>query len=172
VHALREIQSSDAQWIFDACQDSEIQYWTTVPRPYLIEHAQSFANGEFPEYKIWVIENIENGIGAPVGVISIHTVDDDGVAEIGYWIAPWGRGHGASADAIELVAQYAQDDSKILSLQACISDLNSASQKAARAAGLLPAGCASKNCPAGEAQTSATNYRRELSVSGGHLRGL
>jgi len=33
-------------------------------------------------------------------------------------------------------------------------------------------GCASKNCPAGEAQTSATNYRRELSVSGGHLRGL
>ena len=85
VHVLRELQSSDAQWIFDACQDGEIQYWTTVPRPCLIEHAQSFANGEFPEYKIWVIENCE---GEPVGVISIHTVDDDGIAEIGYWIAP------------------------------------------------------------------------------------
>lgn len=41
---LRSLRDDDADWIFDACQDAEIQRWTLVPRPYLREHAESFVD--------------------------------------------------------------------------------------------------------------------------------
>ena len=66
-HSIREIAESDANWIFEACQDKEILFWTTVPRPYTLQHAQGFIRGEFPEYKIWVIEDKDF---KPVGIIS------------------------------------------------------------------------------------------------------
>ena len=165
MHAIRGIHIDDASWIFEACQDEQIQFWTTIPKPYLREHAQSFVRGEIPEYKIWVIE--EAGAervkrANPVGVISIHGVDEAGVAEIGYWIAPWGRGKGATKAAIDLVASYAASDPNIKHLQACISDLNVVSQKVAIAAGFEKRESACRTCPAGSSETSATNYRRSI----------
>ena len=158
-HSIREIIESDADWMLEACQDKEILFWTTVPRPYTLQHAQGFIRGAVPEYKIWVIENKES---KPVGIISIHTVDDAGNADIGYWIAPWGRGNEATKDAISLVGDYAKTDSKINFLQACISDLNITSQKVAQSAGLVKAGAACKTCPAGDEQTSSTYFRKAL----------
>jgi len=158
-HKIREIIKSDASWIFEACQDKEIQFWTTIPRPYLIEHANGFVNGDFPEYKIWAIENEES---KPVGVISIHEVDESGAANLGYFVASWGRGKGAGKDAIRLVEKYSQDDPKISSLAACISDLNIASQKVAKEAGLIKSEVAGKTCPAGDVQTSAYMYRKAI----------
>ena len=104
-HSLREIKPTDATWIFEACQDEQIQYWTTVPKPYLMEHAVGFANGKTSEKKVWVIEDSTK---KEVGVISIHGVDENGNAEIGYWVAPWGRGAGATKDAIKSLAEYAK----------------------------------------------------------------
>ena len=158
-HSIREIAESDANWIFEACQDKEILFWTTVPRPYTLEHAQSFIRGEFPEYKIWVIEDKES---KPVGIISIHSVDDAGNAEIGYWVAPWGRGNGATKDAINLINDYAKNDLKIKFLQACISDLNIASQKVAENAGLIKAEAACKTCPAGDKPSTSTYFRKAI----------
>jgi len=156
LHSIRDIQSTDASWIYEACQDEQIQYWTTIPKPYLPSHAEGFVRGEFPEYKVWVIE--ERDIG-PVGVISIHSVDGSGSADIGYWVAQWGRGKGAAKNAIKLVAEYARTDPKIHSLAACISDENLPSQKVAVSAGLLRAESACHTCVAGERQTSASFYR-------------
>ena len=158
-HSIRDITPTDASWIFDACQDEQIQYWTTVPKPYLMEHATSFTANALNEYKIWIIENEQN---KPVGVISIHTVNEDSVAEIGYWVAPWGRGMGATKDAIKSLAEYAKTQSDIKSIQATISDLNIASQKVAIAAGLAKAEAALKTCPAGGVETTATYYRKAL----------
>jgi len=158
-HSIRDITPTDASWIFDACQDEQIQYWTTVPKPYLMEHATSFTANALNEYKIWIIENEQN---KPVGVISIHTVNEDGVAEIGYWIAPWGRGMGATKDAIKSLAEYAKTQPDIKSIQATISDLNIVSQKVAIAAGLAKTEAAAKTCPAGSVETTATYYRKAL----------
>jgi RimJ/RimL family protein N-acetyltransferase len=158
-HSIREIVQSDANWIFNACQDKEIQFWTTVPRPYTIEHAQSFIRGEFPEYKIWVIEDKQS---KAVGVISIHSVDEAGNAEIGYWVAPWGRGNGATKNAISLIQEYAKSDPKIKFLQACISDLNTVSAKVAEKAGLIKAEAACKSCPAGDEQSTSTYFRKAI----------
>ena len=158
-HSIREIAESDANWIVDACQDKEILFWTTVPRPYTLQHAQSFIRGEFPEYKIWVIEDNRS---KPVGIISIHTVDEVGNAEIGYWVAPWGRGKGAIKDAISLVEDYAKSDPKIKFLQACIADLNIASQKVVESAGLIKAEAAKKKVPAGDEKVSSTFFRKAI----------
>ena len=158
-HLIREINQADASWIFEACQDKEIIYWTTIPRPYTLQHAQGFIRGDVPEYKIWVIENKDL---KPVGVISIHAVDESGNAEIGYWIAPWGRGNGATKDAIALVESYAKGDPKIRFVQACISDLNTISQKVAEQAGLIKAEAACKTCPAGDEQSSSTYFRKAI----------
>ena len=51
-HSLRALKPTDATWIFEACQDEQIQYWTTVPKPYLMEHAFGFANGKTSEKKV------------------------------------------------------------------------------------------------------------------------
>lgn len=158
-HKIRDLKESDAQWIYEACQDEQIQFWTTIPKPYLIEHAIGFIKGEFPEYKIWAIENEQS---EPVGVISIHTVDERGDADLGYWISPIGRGKGATKDAIFLVELFAQGDPNIKSLVACISDQNTYSQSAAESAGLIKSEGASKTCPAGDLQTDATFYRKVL----------
>jgi len=158
-HSIRDITPTDASWIFDACQDEQIQYWTTVPKPYLMEHATSFTANALNEYKIWIIENEQN---KPVGVISIHTVNEDSVAEIGYWVAPWGRGMGATKDAIKSLAEYAKTQPDIKSIQATISDLNIVSQKVAIAAGLAKTEAAAKTCPAGSVETTATYHRKAL----------
>ena len=158
-HSLRDIKPTDATWIFEACQDEQIQYWTTVPKPYLMEHAISFANGKTNEKKVWVIEDLSK---KEVGVISIHGVDENGNAEIGYWVAAWGRGMGATKDAIAALAEYAKTQSDINSIQATISDLNYASQAVAIASGLTKAEAAAKTCPAGGVETNATYYRKDL----------
>ena len=158
-HSLRAIKPTDSTWIFEACQDEQIQYWTTIPKPYLMEHAVGFANGKTSEKKVWVIEDSTK---KEVGVISIHGVDENGNAEIGYWVALWGRGAGATKDAISAMAEYAKTQSDIKSIQATISDLNIASQKVAIAAGLAKAEAAAKTCPAGDVETTATYYRKAL----------
>ena len=161
MHSIRSINPADAPWIYEACQDQQLQYWTTIPKPYLMEHAESFANGKTKELKVWVIEYNQS---KPVGLISIHGVDAEGNAEIGYWVAPWGRGNNAVANAIALVEQYAKSIPEIKTIQATISDLNIASQKVALRAGLIKAEPAAKMCPAGGVDTTATFYRKALAV--------
>ena len=100
---LREIRDGDEEWIFEACQDPEIQRWTRVPRPYQRSHAEEFvATRGLAELAVWVVCDDER----PIGVIGVHSVDPTtGDAEIGYWVAPWGRGRRATSMAIEGVAR-------------------------------------------------------------------
>lgn len=97
---LRSVVVEDVAWIFDACQDLQIQRWTQVPRPYTREHAEWFVTGGIDEFARWAIESTDDG--QPVGLISIHAVEDS-VASIGYWIASQHRGRGFTTAAISLV---------------------------------------------------------------------
>ena len=54
--ALREPVLTDAEWITQACQDTEVQRWTLVPRPYKREHALGFIDNTINETHRWVIE--------------------------------------------------------------------------------------------------------------------
>ncbi|RGC69696.1 putative ribosomal N-acetyltransferase YdaF [Micromonospora sp. MW-13] len=111
---LRPWRATDADAVHRACQDPDIQRWTTVPRPYLPEHARGFVTEL--SAAAW-----RDGTGAPFavcdagtgellascGLVSLHQATDTG--EIGYWVAPWARGRGVAARATRAVARWAFD---------------------------------------------------------------
>ncbi|MEU2661865.1 GNAT family N-acetyltransferase [Micromonospora sp. NPDC007220] len=111
---LRPWRATDADAVHRACQDPDIQRWTTVPRPYLPGHAHRFVTEVTPAD--WA-----TGAGAPFAVCDAATGEllascglvsiDTGLrsGEIGYWTAPWARGAGVAVRASRAVARWAFD---------------------------------------------------------------
>ncbi|MEV0719303.1 GNAT family N-acetyltransferase [Asanoa sp. NPDC050611] len=112
---IRAWRPEDAAAVERACQDPDIQRWTSVPVPYRREHADFFVAQLSPTK--W-----QDGTGAPLGVFDEGTGEllgssglislspDRRVAEIGYWTAPWARGRGAATAATRAVARWATDE--------------------------------------------------------------
>lgn len=110
---LRPLAPSDAAAVHRACQDPDIQRWTSVPSPYTREHAEAFVGEICPAG--WRDEQLLN-FGSftrdgdvLVSSIGLHTakLGDDGTAEIGYWTAPEHRRLGYTAEAAVAVARWA-----------------------------------------------------------------
>ncbi|SCL19312.1 Protein N-acetyltransferase, RimJ/RimL family [Micromonospora inyonensis] len=111
---LRPWRPTDAGDVHRACQDPDIQRWTTVPRPYLPEHALNFVSDLAP--KGWAdgtsaaFAACDAGSGellGSCGLVSINHALRSG--EIGYWTAPWARGRNLAARATRAVARWAFD---------------------------------------------------------------
>ncbi|MEV1146242.1 GNAT family N-acetyltransferase [Micromonospora sp. NPDC049799] len=118
---LRPWRATDAEAVLRACQDPDIQRWTTVPRPYLPEHAHGFVTDISGQ--AWA-----RGTGAPfavcdpatgdlLGSCGLVTIDaGTGSGEIGYWTAPWARGRNVTVRAARAVARWAFDTLKLRQL--------------------------------------------------------
>jgi RimJ/RimL family protein N-acetyltransferase len=158
-HHLRELQLDDAEWIYRACQDSEIQRWTTVPRPYTREHAESFVRNFGGPLATYVI--VHSPTNEPVGVTDIQRVSD-GTASIGYWVAPWGRGRGAAADALQVLQSVISRDTEAHTIRALIAETNSASRRTAERAGFTIRGTDTGTCPDGMNQAVALGYEKAV----------
>ena len=155
-HRLRDLHPSDAEWITQACQDAEVQRWTKVPRPYTREHAESFVINKNGELAAWAI--IDSRSQEPVGVIGIHHVID-GVASIGYWVAPWGRKSGAASTALRIIPTLARRIGKAQTLHATIAETNTASRRTAERAGFTLIGTSADSCPDGSASATGLLYQ-------------
>jgi uncharacterized protein YhfF/ribosomal protein S18 acetylase RimI-like enzyme len=154
-HRLRPLQSSDADWIYHACQDAEVQRWTKIPRPYTREHAKSFVidqNGELLATAI-----INSRTGEPAGVAGIHHIKD-GVATVGYWIAPEARRTGAASTALRILPSIAKRLGQVHTVRAVIAEINVASRATAERAGFKIARNSAEHCPDGTTQTAALDY--------------
>ena len=161
-HRLRALQASDAEWIDRACQDAEIQRWTTVPRPYTQAHAESFIRDKAGELTAFAI--VHAASNEPVGVAGVHHIRD-GVATIGYWVAPWGRGHGAATAAIRILATHMPRLGDAVTLRAVIADTNAASRAAATRAGMTMGAPIAEQCPDGDQLTTGVAYELALPAS-------
>ena len=155
-HRLRDLHPSDAEWITQACQDAEVQRWTKVPRPYTREHAESFVINNNGELAAWAI--IDSRSQEPVGVIGIHHIID-GVASIGYWVAPWGRKSGAASTALRIIPTLARRIGKAHTLHATIAETNTASRRTAERAGFTLIGTSADSCPDGSASATGLLYQ-------------
>ena len=154
-HRLRPLQTSDAEWIYHACQDTEVQRWTQIPRPYTREHAKSFVieqNGELLANAI-----IDSRTGEPAGVAGIHHIKN-GVATVGYWIAPQARRAGAASTALKILPTIARRLGDAQTVRAVIAETNTASRATAERAGFKIARNSAERCPDGATQTAALDY--------------
>lgn len=98
---LRAVGPEDTEAVFEAAQDAEIQRWTTIPSPYLPEHARGFTHEMVPDG--WALDSMFTfGIflagGELAGMLSL-TMHAPGTAEIGFWATKEHRGHGYVTEA-------------------------------------------------------------------------
>jgi RimJ/RimL family protein N-acetyltransferase len=101
---------ADVDAIHAACQDPDVQRYTTVPQPYERDHAVGFvakaaewwAEGSNAN---WAIR--EHGDFA--GMIGMNRLGG-GNGEIGYWLAPRARGRGLLREAAVAVLDWSFSD--------------------------------------------------------------
>lgn len=101
---LRPLKLSDAQDLFEACQDPEIIRWTTIPSPYKLAHAEKFVSQ--PPEICWAITAVEFD-DRWCGSIEARIPQGQGEpVTLGYMMAPWARGRGMMTAAVLLVQEY------------------------------------------------------------------
>ena len=91
-------------------------------------------------------------------MIGIHHVIN-GVASIGYWVAPWGRKSGAASTALRIIPTLARRIGKAHTLHATIAETNTVSRRTAERAGFTLIGTSADSCPDGSASATGLLYQ-------------
>ena len=106
---LRPWQAGDADAVFEACQDPEIQRWTRVPSPYALSDAHEFVTVRSPQgwqdgtaASFAVLDATSGRLQAAIVLFDIA----EGSAEVGYWCTPWARGQGVMTDAVAAICRW------------------------------------------------------------------
>jgi RimJ/RimL family protein N-acetyltransferase len=106
---LRPWQASDADAVYEACQDPEIQRWTRVPSPFSHADAVEMVTVRSPlgwqsgTAASWAV--LDSTTARLLGCVLLFDIAD-GDAEVGYWCAPWARGQGVISDAVSAVCRW------------------------------------------------------------------
>lgn len=134
---LRAVGVEDTDAVFDAVQDPDIQRWTTIPSPYLREHATGFTDQMVPEG--WADGSAFTfGVFLPSGelvaMVAI-TMRSLGVGEIGFWAAKEHRGNGYVTEACVAVSRWVFTDVSVDRVEWRAEVGNSGSRAVAEKAG-------------------------------------
>jgi len=134
-YTLRPPEESDANSIYEACQDPLIPRFTTLPVNYTLSHALDFLQ-RIPasiELQREIPFVMEFGVGDEkvfAGVISLHTISiDNHRAEIGYWMDEKMRGQGIATVAAKMITGYGFDTLGFKRIEAAVDIDNTASLK-------------------------------------------
>jgi RimJ/RimL family protein N-acetyltransferase len=133
---LRRWIAQDADAVYEACQDTEIQRFMDVPVPFLPEHAIQFVGEQSNE--LWLPQN-----GAPfaitrtsddqvLGSCGIFNVNAENlVAAVVYAVAPAFRGVGVAQRAVGILCDWAFREVGLVRLEFHIESNNASSQSVA-----------------------------------------
>lgn len=99
-------RGSDTDALYAACQDPDIQRFTTVPTPYTREHAAGFpvkaaAGWADGTDAVWALRHDD----MLAGMVGLHRLGG-GEGELGYWLAPGFRGTGLMTEAARAVVEW------------------------------------------------------------------
>lgn len=140
---LRRHRETDVPALTAACQDPDIQRFTRVPTPYTEDDARGWVVATRVIAKEGtalhlVAVDIHDDV---VGAIAVQGIDDTNRrAEIGYWVAPWGRGKGVATRAVRILSGWAFEALSLERISIFAEPGNAASRGVAEAAGFTPEG--------------------------------
>ena len=143
---LRPWHEDFAEALAERINDQAVaEFMDIIPQPYALSDAHEFLGrsregwltGQTTNFAIFV-----DGIEGATGGIGIHWNDrENGVAEVGYWVAATARGQGVASTATRLVARWAFDVAPDLErLQLRADELNVASNRVAEKVGFTREG--------------------------------
>ncbi|RBY91791.1 N-acetyltransferase [Blastococcus sp. TBT05-19] len=107
---LRPYRPGDVDQVHRACQDPHIQRWIgQLPVPYTRDSARTFVEEVAPGERTegTGLTTAVEAAGDLVGSAGAYLRPGRLGPEIGYWIAPWARGHGYAAEAAHALAEWA-----------------------------------------------------------------
>jgi RimJ/RimL family protein N-acetyltransferase len=110
---LDQLRESDAQAMYEYCQDPEFERFLTIPWPYTLADATWFITEHAPKGwsegndLIWAIRSRE---GEFLGVIGL--LEKSGQFDVGFWIGRPHRGKGIIPEATTVVLEWALDPSQ------------------------------------------------------------
>lgn len=112
---LRPLASPDVDAVLAACQDPEIQRWTSVPSPYTRTDAEDFVGRVSPHgwlddtmYNFGVFTRESGALVGSIGLVRLAQLPAPGrQAELGYWTAKEQRGKGYTVEAGRAVCDWA-----------------------------------------------------------------
>jgi RimJ/RimL family protein N-acetyltransferase len=163
---LRPWERADTAFVFDACQDAEIQRWNRVPRPYTALDAATFIDQHArpqPEDDgaFFAITRTDNG--ELLGSISLHRIDwAFRRAEIGYWVGPEARLEGVASTAVEALTTWGFGPLGLLEVHLITARDNLASQAVARRTGYTLSHVAPDECRDGDELVDGLVFARRV----------
>ena len=144
---LRPWLPGDAEQVYAACQDPEVQRWTTVPSPYGREDARVFVEEISPRQwadgtaaSFAVLDATSGRVLASVGLLGISARDRS--AELGFWCAAPARGAGVVTQASAAVCRWGFAALGLQRVEWVAEVGNAASRRVADKLGFQPEGVA------------------------------
>ena len=134
---LRAVRESDHERVLEAYADGRTQLWNPGPPdlPGVVEWARG-RNDWDGTHASWLVADPHTD--DVLGAVSLFKIDlDQGDAEVGYWVAPWGRGRGVASCAVRAAATYGFGQLVLRRLHLFHAVENAASCGVARKAGFL-----------------------------------
>ena len=112
---LRPWRPDDVEAVWRACQDPEIQRWTTVPSPYTRKDAERWIGAAAEDWASGeaTFACVNSGSGELLGSFGLHDGDDEGGPMIGFWVAATARGRGIATRGARRIVEWTFKDLQV-----------------------------------------------------------
>ena len=159
---LRLVADADVPAVVEACQDPEIQRFTTVAAPYGPEdarHWQRMSSSGVAAGTDLATVIVDSGDGRLLGAVGLHNLDPaSGRCSAGYWVAAPERGRGVARRALAALCSYAFQQLDVQRVELWIEPENTGSLGVAEAAGFRREGLLRSFMPIGDIRRDMLMY--------------